>query len=269
MITDLATAAFMGDCQRWANRRTSFRPAGELFDPSRASVQPIDDKTAKAFVEQHHYSGSYPAARFRAGVFIKDRFLRERLCGVGVFSVPMNQKVVPAYFDGFDPLEGVELGRFVLHDELAANAESWTISRMHKLLRVALPDVRGVLAYSDPVERIDESGVVTKVGHVGTIYKAVNATFRGRSAARTLWISPAGISFPDRMLSKIRQEERGERYARLNLEEAGAPAQRLRESGLEYVTRLKECGWLKPMRHPGNLAFTWQFDRPKAMAKAA
>ena len=194
--------------------------------------------------------------------------MRERLCGVGVFSVPMNQKVIPAYFDGFNPLEGVELGRFCLHDELAANAESWAIARMHKLLRLALPDVRGVLAYSDPVERIDESGVVTKVGHVGTIYKAVNATYRGRSSVRTLWISPAGISFPDRMLSKVRQEERGARYARLKLAEAGAPGQWMREAGADYVTRLKECGWLRTLRHPGNLAFTWRFDQRSTKRKS-
>lgn len=259
-------------CQRWSNRRTRYRPAGELFDPSRASVQPIEDRDAKAFVEAHHYAASYPAARFRAGVFVKDRFQRERLCGVGVFSVPMNQKVIPSYFDGFDPLEGVELGRFVMHDELAANAESWAIARMYKLLREALPQVRGVLAYSDPVERLNEEGVLVKRGHVGTIYKAVNAQYRGRSAARTLWLAPSGFSFPDRMLSKLRLEETGERYARQRLEGAGAPVQRLREAGADYIARLKSSGWLRPVKHPGNLAFTWEFGRrpaPGLLARAA
>jgi hypothetical protein len=97
-------------CQRWRDRRASYRPAGEVFDHRRAAVAPIDDATAKAFVEKHHYSASYPAARFRAGLFIKDRLTRERLVGVGVYSVPMNQRVVPAYFAGLAPSEGSSWG---------------------------------------------------------------------------------------------------------------------------------------------------------------
>ena len=50
-------------CQRWRERRDSYRPAGEVIDPRRFEVAPIpDDTTARAFVEAHHYSASYPAA---------------------------------------------------------------------------------------------------------------------------------------------------------------------------------------------------------------
>ena len=105
---------------------------GELFDSRWAAFVPLDETRAKAFVVKHHYSGSYPAARFRAGVVIKQPFQPERLYGVGVFSVPMNQAVIPAYFDGLLPNQGVELGRFVLLDELTANAESWALARMRK-----------------------------------------------------------------------------------------------------------------------------------------
>ena len=55
----------------------------------------------------------------------------EVLAGVGVFSVSMNQQVIPAYFGGFAPSEGIELGRFVLADSLAANAASYCLARMH------------------------------------------------------------------------------------------------------------------------------------------
>lgn len=253
-----------GPCQRWNKRRTSYRPAGEIFNPSRASVEPISERQAKAFVEEHHYSGSYPAAVFRAGVFIKEPFAAARLCGVGVFSVPMNQQVVPAYFEGLPAAEGIELGRFVLHDDLAANAESWAIARMHRLLRAERPkhgpkpQIKGIVAYCDPVERRDETGALTKRGHTGQIYKATNAAYRGRSSARTLWLSPSGACFADRMLSKIRLEETGERYAIEKLGALGAPTRFLGESGTRYVQRLKDCGWLKPLRHPGNLVFTWK-----------
>lgn len=245
-------------CQRWNGRRASYRPAGEPFDPRHAGVEPLDEREAKAFVEQHHYSGSYPAARFRAGVFIKEPFQKARLAGVGVFSVPMNQKVVPAYFAGFEPSHGVELGRFVLDDSLAANAESWALARMKKLLRQALPNVRGVVAYSDPIERRDETGALVKRGHVGTIYRATNAAYRGLSSARTLWLAPNGASLADRLLSKVRNSETGERYAMERLTALGAPRRQPHEDGAAYVRRLKEEKWLRPMRHPGNHAFTWQ-----------
>ena len=48
----------------------SYRPAGEPIDPRRYEVAAIaSDRTAKDFVLPHHYSGSYPAARFRFGLF--------------------------------------------------------------------------------------------------------------------------------------------------------------------------------------------------------
>jgi len=245
-------------CQRWTRRRVSYRPAGEIFDPRFVSVQPIEESAAKAFIETHHYSASYPAARFRAGVLVKEPFRKEVLAGVGVFSVSMNQRVIPAYFDGFAPGEGIELGRFVLADSLAANAESYCLARMHRLLKTALPAVRGVLAYCDPIERRDETGQVVKRGHVGTIYKATNATYRGVSSPRTLWLSPGGASLTDRLLSKVRLSETGERYALEKLAALGAPQRRAHEGGGDYVARLKSIAWLRPVRHPGNLAFTWQ-----------
>lgn len=54
--------------QRWRSRRDTYRPAGERIDPVSYDVAAIpDDATARAFVCSHHYSGSYPAARVRAG----------------------------------------------------------------------------------------------------------------------------------------------------------------------------------------------------------
>jgi hypothetical protein len=56
--------------QRWHHKRDSYRPAGEVIDPRRYEVATIaDDTTAKAFVLQHHYAGTFPAARFRYGLY--------------------------------------------------------------------------------------------------------------------------------------------------------------------------------------------------------
>lgn len=60
-------------CQRWLQRRPRYRPPGEPFDPGRCEVALIDEGTAKPWVIEHHYSGSYPAARLRVGPFLKER----------------------------------------------------------------------------------------------------------------------------------------------------------------------------------------------------
>ena len=163
-------------CQRWRHGRERWRPAGEVFNPSYASVQRIDTATAKAFVQEHHYSHSFPASRVNAGLFVKKPFQKEILAGCATFSVPMTQAVVPALLDGLHPSQGVELGRFVLLDEVEANGETWTLARAFKVLREALPAIRGVVSYCDPEPRYSKTGDLVKKGHVGTIYRAHNAT---------------------------------------------------------------------------------------------
>lgn len=81
MITDVT--------QRWRDRRDSYRPAREVVDVSRLDVEEIAlDRVACAFVEQHHYSASHPAARFRFGLMV-----RGELAGVAVFSQPIGNHV--------------------------------------------------------------------------------------------------------------------------------------------------------------------------------
>ena len=47
------------------------------------------DTTPRAFIEQHHYAGTYPAARERFGLY-----RRGELVGCAVFSHPTNDKVL-------------------------------------------------------------------------------------------------------------------------------------------------------------------------------
>lgn len=190
-------------CQRWLQRRPRYRPPGEPFDPGRCEVALIDEGTAKPWVIEHHYSGSYPAARLRVGLFLKERHRREQLGGVAVFSVPMNQAVVPSYL-GVPASAGVELGRFVLldHELLAANAETWFLARAFRFARREL-SASGIVAYCDPLPRVDDSGAVVKRGHTGTIYSAHNGRYAGRSSARTLTLLPTGQVISERTLSKL------------------------------------------------------------------
>jgi hypothetical protein len=238
--------------QRWRDKRASWAPRHALFDPREYHIALVPEKAAKHFIVRHHYSGTYPAARCRIGLFRGDD-----LVGVAVFSVPASQKVITRYAD-IDPMEGVELGRFVLLDCCEFNAESWFLSRAFKLLRREL-GTRFCLSFSDPVPRHDADGELVKPGHVGQIYQALNAKFYGRASKATLLLLPSGRVMSPRSLGKVRREERGQDYAIGQLVRGGAPEPMPGESGESYVRRIEPC--FQKIRHPGNLAYGWSFDK--------
>jgi hypothetical protein len=238
--------------QRWDRGRASYRPAGETIATRDYEVAELrDDNTARAFVERHHYSRSYPAAVLRYGIF-----RRAELVGVSVFSWPVNEKTLAPLPGARD--ERLELGRFVLAEDVPANGESWFLARAFEQLRAE--GLAGVLSMSDPVPRRDAAGVTVFPGHVGTIYQATNATYLGRGTARTLRLLPDGTVFSARAMSKIRAREQGWRYAAGQLERHGAVP--LASSG-DSAAWLRE--WLPrittTMRHAGNHRYAWALRR--------
>lgn len=241
-------------CQRWRSKRDSYRPAGEVIDPARYDVQPIgEDRVAKAFVLEHHYSGSYPAARFRYGLFEGPE-----LVGVAVFSVPCAQRILEGVF-GEAAAEAVELGRFVLLDEVPANGETWFLARAMRALR--REGVSGVLSFSDPFPRETADGRRTFAGHLGTIYQASSAVYLGQAPKRTIRLLPDARTLSARAISKIRAGERGWRYAATLLEEAGAPpAPEEAIARRDWLT-----AWLpevtRAVRHPGSHRYAWRLAK--------
>jgi hypothetical protein len=238
--------------QRWRARRESYRPAGEVIATRRFDVDRFaDDRIPKAFVLEHHYSGSYPAARFRFGLYRSGA-----LVGVAVFSVPVSDKVITAPFK-IPAIEGAELGRFVLLDDVGANGETWFLARCFEALR---GELRGVVSHSDPVPRATSAGVQVLPGHVGTIYQAFNGRYLGRATARTLRLLPDGRAFSPRAEQKIRSRSRGWRYAAAVLERAGAAPLGERDDARAWLAL-----WLprltRPLRHPGNHRYVWALDR--------
>lgn len=235
--------------QRWRAGRASYRPASEVIDVRAYEVQAIDgpgaDNLAAAFVEHHHYSGSYPAARERFGLWRRGG----ALVGVAVFSVPAQPKALDALPCPRE--EAVELGRLVLLDEVPANGESWFIARCFEQLRRR--GYAGVLSFSDPVARRTAAGEVVFPGHVGTIYQATNATYAGRATPRTLRVFPDGRVLSARALSKVRARDRGWQYVVDLLVAAGVRAPRnttAAELALWLPIEVRLC--TRPLRHGGN-----------------
>lgn len=238
--------------QRWEEGRPRWRPVGEVIRTSdyEISAMPGKSPVASAFIVQHHYSRSVPSGRFSFGLHT-----RGRLVGVAMFSHPTNDRTLTNVFP-CDRLDAIELGRFVLLDEVPGNGETWMLARCFELLRKV--GIRGVVSFSDPMPRRSLKGEVVLPGHVGTIYAAHNGIYMGRGKARTLCLLSDGKVFNDRTAQKIRTQERGWESAVETLQGYGAGP--LEEEPREWLRR-----WLpqltRPLRHYGNHRYAWALDK--------
>jgi len=240
-------------CQRWREHRSLYKPARDVIDPNNYDVAPVAMSIAKDFCARHHYAGSsYPACRYRFGLFRKSQ-----LAGVAVFSVPMSEKTLTNFFPG-DPRDSVELGRFVLLDDVEANGESWFFARCKALLK--REGLRGILAFADSTPRSDIHGNVVFSGHLGTVYAATGGTYRSKSTPRTLRLLPDATVLSPRAITKIRNRKRGWRYASKILVRHGA----IEPTDTDDL-KLWLDHWLpiitRPLRHPGNHRFLWSLQR--------
>lgn len=238
--------------QRWREGRDSYRPPSEVIRTLDYEVSPIaGDKEAKAFVHAHHYSGSYPAARFRFGLY-----RHSELVGVAVFSHPCRDSVLTSVFPGA-ARDSVELGRFVLLDNVPGNGETWFLARCFEHLR---EHVHGVISFSDPMARTNATGDVVFGGHLGTIYQAHNGVYLGQAVPRRLRLLPDGTVFSDRAISKIRSQDQGWRYSASILESHGADPLEGPRCPREWLAE-----WLpkltRAVKHPGNHKYAWAIDR--------
>lgn len=238
-------------CQRWRDQRHSWRHKDEGgFDPDRYTVEPIDELTAKRYVEHHHYSGSYPAASVRHGLFDDGD-----LVGVAVFGIPVQTLLLTNTFPELAPFtESLELSRFVLDDACPGNSESWMLARCFEDL--ASVGVRGVVSCSDPVPRIVK-GEQLFAGHIGTIYQASNAIYTGRLTARTLTLLPDGTVFNDRSMQKVRRAERGHGHVERKLVDLGARAPRAGEDMTAWLHEAMALIGVTKVRHRGNYRYAF------------
>lgn len=238
MITDV--------CQRYSYGRCRWVRGASAFDARAFEVAPIaDDTTARTFVLDHHYAGTFPAARRRFGLYARGG----ALVGVAVYSVPMH----PAVLRPWSSSDACELGRLVLRDEVPGNAESWFVARCFDALRAE--GFAGVVSYSDPVRRVALDGRVVLPGHVGVVYQALGAVYTGRGRSQTLRLLPDGSVLSGRAVAKIRGGERGWRYAVAQLVAAGAPD----PGGRDLRGWLDEVlpGLVRPLPHGGCHRYAW------------
>lgn len=244
--------------KRWRDGMERWVRPGATIDPKEFGIDALS-REPRAFVQQHHYSGSFPAARLSVGLFRKSGVAPSRMVGAAVFSVPAQRATVPCY-TGLEPGAGVELGRFVCLPEVAYNGETWFLRRAFAALRSEKPEIKAVVSYSDPLERRDAGGMLCKPAHYGTIYQASNAHFAGRSKPEMLWIDGTGRALSRRSMSKIRNGERGWEAAARRLVERGADPRRLGEEPKAWLERVLREPTFRRVRHPGNFAYVFGMD---------
>jgi hypothetical protein len=248
----------MTHTQRWKDRKESYRQRGDAFHPEEYGVELIErDTVAKEFVVKNHYSASYPAARVRVGLYHKRLgWFGLELVGLAVFSVPLQAASI-AHYTGCSATEGIELGRFVLLDEVPFNAESWFLARARKMLHTELPTLKTIISYSDPMPRQDATGRVITPGHIGQIYQASNAVYLGQSTPRTHYLTASGRFLSQRALSRIRNQEKGQEAASRMLLAEGASRRQEGEAPDAWVTRVLQEGAFQKVHHPGNHVYAF------------
>jgi hypothetical protein len=239
-------------CLRWAPGRvhTWRRPEDGGFAAGRYGVSAIgDDTTPREFCSLYHYSGSYPAARLRYGLYDLEQAVDPVLVGVAVLSVPASERVLTSVFPCLEPYtESLEVGRLALSWQVPSNAESYFLGQVYRLAAGA--GIRGLVMFADPVPRTTADGRVVFPGHAGCIYQSTNCAYLGRAARRVQLLLPDGSVFSPRAASKIRRGERGCDYAVRQLIAQGARVPRAGENLAAWLAEvLQDIG--RRLDHPG------------------
>ncbi|MFD8565192.1 hypothetical protein ACFV1N_48690, partial [Streptosporangium canum] len=246
-------------CQRWTESKTpSWRHRSEGgFDADRYGVAALSEASAKQFILTHHYSGSYPAARLRYGMWDLTASKPE-IVGVAVLSVPTSRATLTNAFPDLDPyVQSLELGRFVLTESVPANGESWFLSQAFRL--AAAEGIRGIVSFADPRPRLTLGGDIVFPGHLGIIYMASNCLYAGRTTPRTLTMLPDATVLSERSMAKVRNQERGHGYVERQLIQYGAAPRHPDHDPADWLNQQLPAIGARRIRHDGKHRFCGQF----------
>lgn len=237
-----------GWCQRTTHQQHSWRHISEGgFNQRDYRVVRIAWKPARAFVMEHHYSGSFASAKLRYGMI---RRADDELVGVGVFGSPQRDEVLTNPFPTLDRTNAAEWNRLVLLDEVPANAESWFGAAA--LRDAHCEGVKAVVTFADPLPRPDDG----MPGHAGILYQALGFDYLDRATGGDLWVLATRSVLGRRAVQKVRAWEQGAGGVVRRMVAAGAPEPLPGECGKAYLRRAKAAMQPRVVKHPGNHRFT-------------
>src|SRR3546814_16735338 len=94
----------------------------------------------------------------------------------------------------------------------------------------------------------------------------MGSRYTGRSSARIDLILPNGQPISSRAISKIRNDECGQRYAAEQLAAAGARPRRSGENGAHWLADLERSGFQSRQKHPGNTVYMFPLTQEARIA---
>lgn len=244
------------DCQRWFERRQRYRPSGERINPAEYTVAASKRHVEfKRFIKDHHYLGSWPSVSLATGLY-----RGTRLVGVCTFGIPGQAKVFDALVPGHAALE---LSRLVLLDEVPGDGESWFVARAMAIAREEC-GITAIVSYSDPVPRTTIKGEPVCPGHVGVVYQALGAEYKGLSSPRTNYLYADGSTISGRALSKIRDQKKGAKVEEARLRANGAPKRDFGEAPADWLARVLPL--FRRQRHTGCHRYVWEWSKNRLVA---
>lgn len=137
--------------------------------PKNYTVKILERKDVKDFIEKYHYSHNINGlmSNYCFGLFDNNTMIGAMIYGKMAMA---NQWKKYSVNDNSNQSTIIELRRLVLIDNTAKNSESFFIAKTLKWLKNNT-NVEVVVSYADP-----------NYGHVGTVYKASNFVFLGKTS---------------------------------------------------------------------------------------
>lgn len=144
--------------------------------------QPSESRDLRRWIMERHYTRSAPPGYRIALEFLEGR---ERVGGM-LLGRPTARSL--------DAQRWLELTRMYFVDEAPKNTESRALGMMWRFVWTWLPEVRGLLSYSDP-----------SAGHAGTVYAADGWAAFGKTNSRSKpWRNRPGRAETHSGASKVR-----------------------------------------------------------------
>jgi hypothetical protein len=154
-------------------------------------IEVVNYKTVKPFIEKWHYSSSVRGLHIEQCFNLTSpdgSFGLPRMIGAMIYGKPAMPDVSKKYCED-NPEVVLELNRLCCIDDTPKNTESYFIGKTLKWLKENT-EYRVIISFAD-----------TAQGHEGTIYKATNFIYKGKtSGAKALMVD--GERFHQRMLTK-------------------------------------------------------------------
>lgn len=117
-----------------------------------------------------------------------------------------------------------------------------------------------VLSFSDPLRRTTKDGRVVTPGHLGVVYQALSAEYKGQTKPRHVYLDSEGRTLAERSLSKIRNGEDGWEGAVQDLVSRDAPARRPGEAPSAWLARALASPAFRRDFHPGQYTYHWTWS---------